>query len=366
MMAPKIEIPTEFGGSWEAFCEDWGCPDGALAYSPGEISRGLSTLKRLWPERVAQIVGKPGRGTSCAASAIERGLLLAACEDVRYFAGMLARLKSGQRAAYSELVVVAALRRLGYDPEFEAPAGGSPDARCVVEGVPIFFEVYTPDQSYASGQKHELVRQIHTAVSLGVSKCRVEIGIFDSFGKDDIARAVEVIRSAVPATWTYVGDWARIRRIDQGQELLPSFDGHGSRIVFAGDTVTQGESTSAIVRWEESDTRAENALGAKRAQLSDGVANVVVIHVSAGGGGGGWAEVIAKFDGSDYDKIGAVAFFEQGSLGPPEGIRIHWRIVVNPEAQIPIPETLLSGLESHDESSYSNVPREPRLQLASR
>jgi hypothetical protein len=153
MMPQEVEIPAQFGGSWESFCQQWGCPAGALGYSPKEISRGLSTLARLWPEKVGQIVGK-WRGPSPAASAIETGLLLEACQAVRYFPRVLGRLKLRERAAYSEIVIVAALRRLGYDPEFEAPAGGSPDARCIVDGVPISFEVYTPNQSYASQQQH--------------------------------------------------------------------------------------------------------------------------------------------------------------------------------------------------------------------
>jgi hypothetical protein len=364
-MADEIEIPIEFGESWEGFCREWKCPPGSLGYSPKEVTRGLSTLKRLWPEKVAKMLGQ-GRGYFAAASAIDTGLVLEACEPVRYFRGVLRRLKSGQRAADSELVLVAALRRLGYEPEFEAPAGGSPDAKCVVDGVPVSFEVYTPNRSHSSQQQHELVRELQTAVGQGVSKCRVEIGIFDTFGKDDIAPAVEVIRSADPATWSYVGNWARIRRIDQGQDLPPVFDGHAGQLVFAGETVTQGESMGVIIRWEEADTRAENALEAKRAQLSDGVANVVVIHVAAGAGGDyeEWPEEIARLCGSTFDKIGAVVFFEEGSLGPPEAIRRRWRIVLNPKAQIPIPEALLSGLESLDESSYSNVPREPRLQIA--
>jgi hypothetical protein len=192
----------------------------------------------------------------------------------------------------------------------------------------------------------------------------VEIGVINSFGKDDISQAVEVIRSAVPSRWAYVGDWARIRRIDHGQELPPVFDGEGARIIIGGDATTQGESTGAIIRWEESDARAERALQAKRAQMRDNVANVVVMNVCAVGGVREWPELIAKLSGSDYEKIGAIAFFEQGSLGPPEAIRRDWRLVVNSKANVPIPEALIAGLESLDESTFSGVPRKPRLFVA--
>ena len=90
-----------------------------LAYSPAEISRALSVIKRLWPEKFALTANQSAQGTATVVPEIETGLLLAVCETAKYFRGMLERLKSGQRSAYSELVLVAALRRLGYDPQFE-------------------------------------------------------------------------------------------------------------------------------------------------------------------------------------------------------------------------------------------------------
>lgn len=126
-MRSKIEIPEEFGGSWSAFCQDW-CPDGSLAYAPDEVSRGLMTLRRLWPEKVAQNVGR-GRGTWIPTISTEEGLLLAASEHAKYFRGVLDRLRAGQRSAYSELVVGSALRTLGHDPQFES-GDGEPDLSC--------------------------------------------------------------------------------------------------------------------------------------------------------------------------------------------------------------------------------------------
>jgi hypothetical protein len=306
------EIPPEFGGSWAAFCEQRGCPDGALAYSPAEVSRALSAIKRLWPEKFAQIVNQTAQGTSTVVPQIETGLLLAACETARYFRGMLERLKSGQRSAYSELVLVAALRRLGYDPQFEGPGGGQPDAECLVGSVPISFELYAPGRSYVSQEKEELVRQLREAVGRGLSKCRVEIEILESFSEDDICQAVEAVQSAAAGTWGYINDWARLRRIDYGQDLPPTFDGDGARLIIGGDAAIQGDSTGVIVRWEDDDMRAERALQEKRGQVANGVANVVVINVCAVGGVEEWPEQVAKLLGSDYEKIGAIAFFDQG------------------------------------------------------
>jgi hypothetical protein len=73
-MADEVEIPSEFGASWVAFCQHWTC-DCAIAYSPTEVSRGLSTLKRLWSEEVARIVQGVERGHAATVSAIATGLL---------------------------------------------------------------------------------------------------------------------------------------------------------------------------------------------------------------------------------------------------------------------------------------------------
>jgi hypothetical protein len=90
----------------------------------------------------------------------------------------------------------------------------------------------------------------------------------------------------------------------------------------------------------------------------------VVVDVTAVDGGDKLPEVIAKLSGLDYAKIGAIAFFWQGSVGLPEAIRRDWRVVVNPRAQVPIPDALLTALESLDQSSYSGLPRKPRLAMA--
>jgi hypothetical protein len=142
------------------------------------------------------------------------------------------------------------------------------------------------------------------------------------------------------------------------------FDGDGAKIIIGGDAIAQGQSTGAVIRWEESDARAERALQAKRAQVRDNVSNVVVMNVCAVGGLGEWPELITALPGSDYEKIGAVAFFEQGSVGPPEAIRREWRVLVNSKAKLPIPETLIDGLESLDQSAYSGLPRKPRLMMS--
>ena len=210
-MNDEIKIPSELSASWEAFSQEW-LLDGPLGYSPSEVSQGLLTLKRLWPERIANIVTRPERGTAIVVPLIDVGLLLSTCESAQYFRQVLGRLKLGDRSAYSELVLVAALRKLRYTPRFEASAPASPDAQCDVDGVPISFEVYAPDRSVASQTQQQLVQRLQEAITRAVSGCRVEISIFDSFEESDIAASALAASTAPLGTWVPVGSWAHLRR----------------------------------------------------------------------------------------------------------------------------------------------------------
>ena len=357
-----IEIPQEFGGSWDAFCLKW-CPEGSFGYSAAEVSKGLTTLKRLWPERLAENVLNASGGAWVPAISTESGLLLAANEKAKFFQGVLDRWKSGQRSAHAELVVGSALRTSGYDPRFEA-GEGEPDLLCEVEGVPIAFEVYAPEDSQASQAQLALVDLLTEAVKKVVSNSRVEVGILDAFNASDIPSAVQAIVDAPPSKWVGYSSSVQFRRIDEGLSLPPTFDGDGAQVSSAGDTDVKGPGESVVVRWERLDTRARLSLERKRAQVRTDTRNIVVMDVCAVGGIGEWPETIALLPGGDFEKIGAVLFFDQGSVGPPEKVSRRWRIVVNPAAAFAIPESLLSTIESLDESSRFGLNSKPRLSMA--
>jgi hypothetical protein len=287
---------------------------------------------------------------------------LAASEHAKYFRGVLDRLRAGQRSAYSELVVGSALRTLGHDPQFES-GDGEADLSCEVARTPIAFEVYAPEDSRASQDQRTLVDTLQQAITDGISNSRVEVGILEPFDKSQIAIAVQTIQNSPAQTWVSIGDWAQFRRIDEEQAIPPMFDGTGAQVRVTGDSEVKGPGKSVVVRWEHADTRARYALERKRGQVREGVRNVVVMDVCAVGGIGDWPETIATLPGTDFDKIGAIAFFHQGCLGPPERVRRRWRIVDNPHAGLRIPEILMSGFESLDESKYYGIPSKSRLTM---
>jgi hypothetical protein len=97
--------------------------------------------------------------------------------------------------------------------------------------------------------------------------------------------------------------------------------------------------------------------------FSEQVANVLVVNVCAVTDGMvSWPQAMARLLQPERNrKVGAVVFFHQGSLGPPEAIRRRWRVLVNPHAHLPVPDGLLTGLESLDESASYGLARPGRL-----
>jgi hypothetical protein len=362
-LASDSAIPQEFGGSWEAFEQEW-CRGAALGYSAADASRALSTIARLWPDEARKRARESGRGTGAAASIVDLGLLLGACETADGFQHVFRRLASGERSAYSELVLAAALQRLGHPVRLQPPLDGKVlDAASTIEGRAVFFEVVAPESSQAFAEDRRSVDRLTEAVRRQVSKCRVEIELSRSPDQTSIAAIVAAVEAAAPSSWVDVGQVARVRRTDAGAPLVPTFDGDGTQIVVAGDRSTQGAGTTVIARWDSSDARAKRVFNEEYHQFSETVANVLVVNVCAVADGMKlWPlELKRLLQPARNRKVGAIVFFDQGSLGPPEAIRRRWKVLVNPHAHIQVPERLLAGLESLDESDAYRLPHPARV-----
>jgi len=119
-VSTSTTLPPEFGASWSDFTRNW-CLDAQLKYSSAETIRALVTLKRIWPERVNTLLTGNRRGVTVIVPAIDLGSMLTVCEHIDGFWPVFERLKNGERSAYSELVLVSALLRLGYPASFVAP-----------------------------------------------------------------------------------------------------------------------------------------------------------------------------------------------------------------------------------------------------
>ena len=141
-----------------------------------------------------------------------------------------------------------ASQSLGRDEAlFAPPIGGRVlDAKGLVDGEPVFFEVVAPERPNASAAQQQLVDQLTKEVRESVSKCRVEIEIRNPMNVDDIRHISGAVQSTMPSVWTTVDSVARVRRINRGQTLLPLFDGGGAQVVVGGERTVQGASTSVV------------------------------------------------------------------------------------------------------------------------
>lgn len=353
-----LPVPEVLGGTWGAFHRDWWL-GAELPGPPAQLANALNTVQRLWPEKVAALAAHPGRGPGVVAGVLDTGEMLAACETLPSFREVLDRLKKGERSARSEFVLVTALLRLGYAPSFSEPIDGHVlDAACDCEGQRIYFEVAVPERSDAGAEAMESQERLSSAVQNAIGRCRVELEMLDGYSDDDLPLVIQATADAPPNVWISHQHKVRLRRVDAGQLLPPLFDdAEGVQVVVAEQRLIQGESASAVIRRETSDERAKRVFNGEYHHFSAKVPNVLIVNVSAVSGGmNSWPDLMARLlQPTRNRRVGAVVFFDQGLLGPPERIRRRWRILVNPYAHCPIPESLLAGLESLDESAFHGV-----------
>jgi len=355
-------LPSEFGTDWDHFIREW-CLNSNLGYSKSDVLRALSALKRLWPESLEMTVSGKPRGAHPVVCAVDYGKLLADCEHLQGFSSVLARLKKGERSAYPELVVASSLMTLGYSPVLEVLLNGRVlDCVCSVEAQPVYFEVVAPDRSEHSQNRQVQGRELSERIRNSISRCRVEVAILEQLGPGQIDNIVSAVQDASDQDWHEIDSYARICVTRFGQILRPTFDSEGTTIIFAGETETQGGSSGVIVRWEDEDERAKHIFNAEYHHFSPEVANVLVVDVCAVGGLKDWPRTMRKLlQPYQNRKVGAIVLFEQGVLGPPEAMRRRWIVLVNPHAHIPIPQVLMDGLWSLDESHHYGMPSPDRL-----
>lgn len=253
-------------------------------------------------------------------------------------------------------------RLLGYEPSLEPPCEGKVlDARCEVDGVQVFFEVRAPRFSDAFHDASKAVQDLKNALQAAVSDCRLEVEIFEPLTRESQEAIVAAARTADDGVWVAVEGAARIRKIATGSPLPPNFDGDGTQVRMAGDTNVKGPGMSLVIRWENNDDRAKRLFNAEYEHFSKRVANVLVMNAAPAGGLRRWTQPIQRLlQPGRNRKVGAVALFDGGMLGPPEAIRRRWHVIVNLHAHHAIPARLVDDLRSLDESRYFGLEPTPK------
>ena len=112
--------------------------------------------------------------------------------------------------------------------------------------------------------------------------------------------------------------------------MPPTFDGEGPSIVFAGQRAIQGPATNVVICWEDNDERAKRLFNAEYHHFSEEVPNVLVVNVFAVADRmKAWTNWMNRvLQPKQNRKVGAVALFDQGVVGPPEAIRRQWKVIV--------------------------------------
>src|SRR5215467_1870564 len=117
-----MPLPAIFG-SWEQFVENW-CANSAPHHNREAVEAALSTLMRLWPERIMALASNRARGLLLINPAIRDGIMLSACEDLKGFDNVIRRLRQdAERSAYCELAFTARVVRAGLTPVLEPRLG---------------------------------------------------------------------------------------------------------------------------------------------------------------------------------------------------------------------------------------------------
>lgn len=351
-MNTSSTLPYDFGTSWDDFVRTW-CLGTQIKYSQAETIRALETLKRLWPEDIAELVNRRARGATIIVSKIELGCLLADCEEVNGFPPVFERLKIGERSAYSELVLVSSLLNLGYKTSFAPPLKGKIlDAKCKVEKQTVYFEVVTPEQSKSNTELQKLITKLPHQLTKYISACRLEVELLHEPSPDEIQTIIDTSQVINNGEWVTIGSVARIRKISSQQTLKTSFDGDGAQIKLAGDTEVKGDSTSVLVRCETNDDRAKRIFDGEYHHFSKQVANVLVVNVTAViDGFSHWEKLMSRrLQPAQNRKVGAVILFNQCITGFPERVQRNWKVIINTHAHIEVSKFLVEGNMSLNES----------------
>lgn len=361
-----MTLPETFG-TWPQFEADW-CLGTRLGYSSDQIAQALSELERHWPERIHEAVKRGARGIAVVGPLVEDGLLVLRTQSLAGFNQVFSRIKRGERSAYTELIFAATLVELGYSPTLEPSnaRGGKLDTSCTVETVEVCFEIVVPEQSNElqnnSAWMSDLTSDVMNALPAGV----VEIDFIIPEKRADFARAKHDIQVAAKAAandqWTVVGACGRFRHSPDSEYKWP--DGPSGPARFVESVFMSGGATKRVrSRWVYADGRAKRFFKREYHHFDKDKTNVLVVNACESDPSlKVWPVEIAQvFRKNQNRNVGAVAMFEQGFLASEARISRRWRIVTNPFAHNAVPEVLLAGIESLDESVRHGLPKLPRV-----
>ena len=345
-------LASALGTDWAGLVAEW-CLGSTPGFTLEQAENAFSVLERLWPERVAELRASPRRGALHIGSLVYDGLVIASCEPLPGFAPVMARVRIGERPAFSELQFAAALVTLGYRPALEPRLQNRvPDTAVDAEGRRVYCEVIAPD---ASDVMQEISRQLDALVDALASDSPgmcVEVYLAADLTAS-VAERVLAIAQALPPS-TDVKDMADVGLIRKAllslgsgpvgivppDAPLPVF---GAAQVIIGD----GVPTNVNVCLSLSDSRAARLMDAEAKHFSRHEANLLVMDLTRVHGQiNGFVPLIQRrFQPGLNRRFSAVALFSEAVRGNGT-VMSEWRVLPNPYADVAPPQSLLEALRS--------------------
>jgi hypothetical protein len=352
-----MALPLIFGTTWDEFLTKW-CLGNAPQHDQETVENALNALLRVWPERAAEIAAANTRGLLVISPAITNGIVLRACENLDGFEKVLRRLKTGERSASSELVFAARLVKAGFRPVLEPPlCGRFLDARIPTDVGDVYCELIAPETSDA-------ICAIVTAATALAARLRdqnagkrveVLLSVDIDEGISNTVAETAKLRPVSDETWTLANVAVISKRVMADDAnvgpTIPSPE-VAATIGAAQCSYDGAVRTAGIVRVPVTDTRAKRLLYAESHHFSREHMNILVVDVTRIVSSlKAWGRLIEKcFQPDQNRRFGAVVLFFAGTTGEKMTASQQWKVVRNPYAERPIPESLLERILVPDSS----------------
>ena len=320
----------------------------------------LHALERLLPEKIGDLLRRGIKGPAVIAPLIDLGLTLQACENLVGFDNLLARMKQGENAAFSEGHVAAAFVKLGQTPELEPTLNGKRlDTLVYVGNEKVYIEVVTPDQSDVTNQAYAAMQGLAMKLTEQNAGTNVDVYLLTEPSPNISSTILDFVGSLTLSATDVVQEIPGVAYVRYGpfrsdvSAFQPIPNDEELPVLGVASMKTGGSSPTRVnVRCRLSDDRAVRLMNAEAHHFSRDETNILVMDIPhVQDAIRSWTPLIQRrFQPNRHRRFGAVVLLDRVIY---KGVvRRRWCVLRNPYAYRPPPQTLLDDIASLDESAY--------------
>jgi hypothetical protein len=343
---------ADFGSNWSDFVTNW-CSGVTPSIPCDEGWKALGIIERLYPEYFDKVLTDGLKGIAFIAPIIDLGITLEACENLNGFDRLLARIKKGEGATFSEAKFAAELVKLGYNPILEPQLGEKRlDALISVGGEKVYFEVITPETSDVMKTAYSEMRKLTQRIMKENKGMDVNIKLLTDLNTSISDSILAYLKTLSPSTENthIMPDIALIKYSTFAPKPL-SFeceqnDLEPSELFVASFSRTEdGIKTRINVGTSITDERAQRLMRTEAEHFSREEINILVMDVSKIPNGiRCWLPLIRRrFQPHINRRFGAVVLF---SCYISAGVSWRSSVLTNPHACRQPPKNLIDELAS--------------------